>query len=114
MFEKNKTHAWMMSVIISLGMIAPNLASAKKVIERPTPLHMAADAVVARPIMLAATALGTAIFVVTLPVSLIGGNMEEVGSNLVVAPFKSTFVRCLGCTRKNVKDPDHYYGSNKQ
>ncbi len=113
MVNKKVLAAWFSSFIMVIGVAAPNLASAKKVVERPTAAQMTADALIARPVMFGATVVGTAIYAITLPVSLVGGNAEEAGKSLVVRPFKSTFVRCLGCTRKNVKNPDHYYKKNQ-
>src|SRR5690606_34561628 len=73
-------------------------ASALNVIERPSFMAMTGDLVVARPILLATTAIGNAVFVVSLPFSLLGGNAGEAAQALVVGPAKATFVRCLGCT----------------
>lgn len=58
---------------------------------------MAADLLVARPVGLATTVIGSAVFLVGLPFSLAGGNVGESGQALVVGPAKATFVRCLGC-----------------
>ena len=58
-----------------------------------------ADVLVARPIGAAMTAIGTAAFVVTLPFSILGGDVAEAGQKLVVGPGKETFVRCLGCKK---------------
>ncbi|HEX4870165.1 MAG TPA: hypothetical protein VFV15_05535 [Moraxellaceae bacterium] len=66
--------------------------------ERPSATAMFGDAVIARPMLLALTALGTATFVVTLPFSALGGNTGEAARKLVIGPAKSTFLRCLGCT----------------
>lgn len=55
------------------------------------------DAIVARPLGLVATVLGSALFVVSLPFSAIGGNVGEAADLLVVGPAKETFARCLGC-----------------
>ena len=57
---------------------------------------MLADALLIRPMTLVGTVLGTATFIVTLPFSLLGGNVEDAGKNLVVAPAKRTFVHPLG------------------
>lgn len=65
----------------------------------PTSGQMAADALVARPIYLAATALGTAVFLVTLPFSALGGNVDQAASELVTGPAKGLLTRCLGCTQ---------------
>lgn len=64
----------------------------------PDGLAMAVDGVIIRPITLAATVVGAAIFVVTLPFSAIAGNSAQVAQRLVVDPAAYTFTRCLGCT----------------
>lgn len=64
----------------------------------PSGLDMAADLIVGRPVLLATTVLGTAIWLVALPFSALGGNVEESAEALVVGPAKATFVRCLGCS----------------
>lgn len=65
--------------------------------EGPSAEAMAADVILARPLGLVATTLGTAVFVVSLPFSAAGGNVEEAAETLVVGPARETFVRCLGC-----------------
>jgi hypothetical protein len=65
---------------------------------RPSVWAMGIDAGLVRPVGVAATVIGAGIFVVTLPFSLLGGNMKESAETLVVAPAKMTFLRCLGCT----------------
>lgn len=64
---------------------------------KPTGLEMAGDALIARPLMLGATILGTGVFLVSLPFSALGGNVDEAGETLVANPARATFVRCLGC-----------------
>lgn len=66
--------------------------------ERPTASAMLADGILARPVLLALTAAGTALFVISLPFSALGGNTAEASKALVIGPAKSTFLRCLGCT----------------
>lgn len=66
--------------------------------DRPTPGSIILDAMIARPLGLVATAAGSALFVVTLPFSILGGNVGEVANNLVKKPAATTFTRCLGCT----------------
>jgi len=58
---------------------------------------MVVDVLIARPVGVVATVLGTAAFVVSLPFSAIGGNVDQAADMLVVRPAKETFVRCLGC-----------------
>ena len=67
-------------------------------LERPSAAAMAADAIVARPILFVLTAAGTGLFVASLPFSALGGNSGEAARMLVVGPAKNTFLRCLGCT----------------
>lgn len=56
----------------------------------------ATDILVARPGGLAATVLGTAIFVVGLPFTLINGSTEQSAQQLIVSPANYTFTRPLG------------------
>lgn len=58
---------------------------------------MIGDLLVARPLLLVATGLGTGIFLVSLPFSTLGGNVKEAASTLVANPARHTFSRCLGC-----------------
>ncbi len=54
------------------------------------------DTVVVRPLSLAATVLGLGAWVVSLPFSIPGGNMNEVGKELIYKPGEYTFGRALG------------------
>jgi hypothetical protein len=64
--------------------------------EEPTAGEMLADTVLVRVPMFVATVVGVVTFVVTLPFSALGGNMDEAGKTLVLEPAKYTFVRPLG------------------
>jgi len=57
---------------------------------------VAIDVVVARPVSFALTILGSALFVVSLPVAATSGCVDKVAKTLVVAPAKDTFTRPLG------------------
>ena len=59
-------------------------------------LSVAADAVVVRPACLVATVLGSAIFVVVLPVAAISKSVKTTAHALVAKPAKATFTRPLG------------------
>lgn len=74
--------------------------------QRPTAMAMFGDAVLARPLLLAGTLVGTGLFVVTLPFSALGGNVKEAANTLVVGLAKTTFTRCLGCTETQDKWKD--------
>jgi len=64
----------------------------------PGAIAMGADILIARPLLLAATVIGTGLFVISLPLSILGNNVSEAGEKLVAVPAKATFFRCLGCS----------------
>jgi hypothetical protein len=57
---------------------------------------MAADLLVLRPLSLAALVAGGALFLVSLPFSTVGGNVEAAKKKLVVEPADYFFNRPLG------------------
>src|SRR5688572_10413155 len=57
---------------------------------------VAADVVVVRPVSFLATVLGTALFVVSLPVAAISGSTSRTAEALVLRPGRMTFTRPLG------------------
>jgi len=63
----------------------------------PSAEAMIYDAFFMRPLTLIGTAVGTGLFVATLPISLIGGNVDQAAESFVAQPARSTFSRCLGC-----------------
>lgn len=60
-------------------------------------LVMTADLALARPMGAVATVTGLALFLVSSPFSLLGGNAGEAWDKLVTAPAAYTFHRPLGC-----------------
>lgn len=72
-------------------------------IEAPKGYAMVGDLVIARPLLIGATAIGAAAFIVSLPFTALGGNVGEAAQSLVVEPGKEAFVRCLGCTSSGYK-----------
>lgn len=80
-----------------------SVGHARAVDESPSALAMTADALFARPVLFATTVVGAAVYVVSLPFSLLGGNAKEAGEVLVVGPAEATFVRCLGCEQSGRK-----------
>jgi hypothetical protein len=65
--------------------------------ENPNGFAMLGDLVVARPIGLVLTAGGAALWLVSLPFTLLAGNAGDVADNLILGPGEQTFMRCLGC-----------------
>jgi hypothetical protein len=59
-------------------------------------LTVAADIIVMRPVCFVATILGTALFVVSLPVSAPSRSVKKTAHWLVVRPAKATFTRPVG------------------
>ena len=62
----------------------------------PTAEQMAVDLIVVRPLSLAGTVLGTAIFIVALPFNALTLNFSDPARRLILEPAKYTFVRELG------------------
>lgn len=58
--------------------------------------QMIGDALVARPLGLCATIIGSVVFVVSLPFSASGGNVKPVFDRLMADPALFTFNRPLG------------------
>lgn len=71
---------------------------------------MAVDAVVGKPLQVVAAVAGTAAYVVSLPFSALGGNIDQAGETLVVEPWQAALGRCLGCTVAE----DNYYKSQPE
>ncbi len=65
--------------------------------DEPTALAMTGDLIVARPLGVAITAIGTVIFLASLPFTALGGNVGRSADALVTKPAAETFMRCLGC-----------------
>ena len=65
--------------------------------QSPNEIRMATDLVLTRPFFAGVTVIGTAVFLVGLPFSLIGGNVKESANYLVRKPAHNVFGRCLGC-----------------
>ena len=76
---------------VALGSVASSSAS-----DNSGPMEVAADALVLRPACLVATVIGSAIFVVALPVAAISKSVKKTANALVVKPANATFTRPLG------------------
>ncbi len=76
--------------------LSPALAQDSETDSDITAASMIGDLLVLRPLGLVATVLGTAFFLVTLPITAGVGNTEVAGEKLVKDPGKFTFNRPLG------------------
>lgn len=83
-------------VFLLMNMTYPALAKPKIQYPDPSAYEITVDFVVVRPTNLAATIVGTGVFIVTLPFTIIGKNAGHAGRVLVVNPAKYTFARPLG------------------
>lgn len=92
-----------MALVMALPRFAFAASSSVVVEEKPGALAMTGDLVIARPALLAVTVVGTAVYLVSLPFSLLGGNAGEAAEELVVNPARNTFIRCLGCKNAGYK-----------
>ena len=63
---------------------------------RADSMATAADALVVRPVCLAATVVGSAIFLVALPFAAMSRSVRKTASTLVEAPARATFTRPIG------------------
>jgi|GWRWMinimDraft_5_1066013.scaffolds.fasta_scaffold118103_1 hypothetical protein len=65
--------------------------------ESPNEWAMVGDLLVARPIGAVLTVGGAAVWLVSLPFTLLAGNASEAAGTLIGGPVETTFMRCLGC-----------------
>jgi hypothetical protein len=63
----------------------------------PSTEEMIFDGIVARPLGLASTVIGAGLFIITLPFSAGGGNVDQARERFIDEPVWYTFRRCLGC-----------------
>lgn len=94
----------LMVILTCMTLMLPAYSFAQGKTERPEAYEMGLDLLIARPIALAMTVVGSAIFVVSLPFSLLGGNVGDAADVLVIGPAKATFTRCLGCVDNSQAD----------
>jgi len=98
---KTKMQQFVTYSLLVLALCLPTYSSAEELEDGPSLGAMFGDVVFARPLLFAVTAVGTALYVVTLPVTLLTGNAGDAGDALVMTPAAATFTRCLGCTNKD-------------
>ncbi len=82
---------------LSLATVSGYVGAYERQLEHPPSASiMILDAFAFRPTTLALTIIGGAAFVLTLPFSATGGNVEQAKQRLVVEPWRFTFDRPLG------------------
>lgn len=80
-----------MLIIVTLALVFSVSASASERVE-----EVVLDIVILRPLGVAATIVGTALFIASLPFSIPSRSVNDTARVLVVAPFNYTFTRPLG------------------
>ncbi len=78
-----------LALVIASGVSGPAFGKEPDI---PVP----ADILIVRPVSLAATVVGTALFIVSLPFSIPSDSVETVAKKLVEEPFRYTFMRPIG------------------
>ncbi|MFT6261853.1 MAG: hypothetical protein ACJA0E_001445 [Bermanella sp.] len=101
MFNQIKKTIVVLSTL--LVFVLPLQLQAAEIKETPSAAAMVFDGIIVRPITLVATVVGGALWLVTLPFSVLGGNAGEAAETLVLEPAAATFLRCLGCTSNGRK-----------
>jgi len=99
MLEKTKMKKHIRSVTLAVFLTtAPQFAAAQQdgTISGDKSTDMVVDAVVMRPLGLAATLVGAVLTVVALPFTIPSGSVESSARELIVKPAEYTFKRPLG------------------
>ena len=96
------------ALLVACMALPQTLLAASAIDETPNEWAMVGDLLVARPVGLVLTAGGTAVWLVSLPFTLLAGHAGEAAETLILGPGESTFMRCLGCrntgyTRKDIE-----------
>lgn len=85
------------AMVVSCMLLPQMLVAQEAIDESPNEWAMAGDLLVARPIGAALVVGGTAVWLVSLPFTLLAGNASEAAGTLIGGPVETTFMRCLGC-----------------
>ena len=88
---------FLLALVAVLG-TSPTMAQQQRMEAQPSGGAMVADALIARPLLAVATVAGTAVFLVSLPFTALGGGVDSAAETLIKTPAEATFRRCLGCT----------------
>jgi hypothetical protein len=103
-----KTGARRVTVALAIScLMLPQMLWAQEAIdESPNEWAMVGDLLVARPIGVVLTVGGAAVWLVSLPFTLLSGHASEAAGTLIGGPVETTFMRCLGCRQPGYTDKD--------
>ena len=94
------------ALFIACLMMPQTLLADAAVDESPNEWAMVGDLFVARPVGLVMTVGGAAVWVVSLPFTLLAGHAGEAAETLIMGPGETTFMRCLGCKNPGYTNKD--------
>lgn len=94
------------ALVVGCLMLPQMLWAQEAIDESPNEWAMVGDLLVARPIGAVLTVGGTAVWLVSLPFTLMAGNASEAAGTLIGGPVEATFVRCLGCRNPGYSGKD--------
>lgn len=96
--RKNTTSRRTVAALLVACMMLPQALWAQTAIDdAPNEWAMVGDLLVARPVGLVMTVGGAAVWLVSLPFTLLAGHAGEAAETLILGPGETTFMRCLGC-----------------
>lgn len=85
------------AALLLLPLAQPVLAQNPSVKQiEPSAESMTADILLIRPASIVGTAIGVCVYIISIPFSALGGNMEQASQALVAKPAQYTFSRPLG------------------
>jgi hypothetical protein len=87
-----KTKLLTVVCIIVIGLCSVNAGYASE----DDSLEVVGDVALVRPGCFVATVIGSAVFIVALPIAVTSGSVKETADILVVRPAKATFTRPIG------------------
>lgn len=86
----------LITALVFIPFTTSALAKSEALSESNNAGAMTVDLLLVRPVGIVSLALGSAVFIVALPFSLLGGNTGEAAQKLIADPAKFTFNRPLG------------------
>jgi hypothetical protein len=101
-----KTRRATVALAISCLLLPQMLWAQEAIDESPNEWAMVGDLLVARPIGVVLTVGGAAVWLVSLPFTLLSGHASEAADTLIGGPVETTFMRCLGCRQPGYTDKD--------
>ena len=94
------------ALMVGCLLVPQALWAQEAVDESPNEWAMVGDLLVARPIGVVLTVGGAAVWLVSLPFTLLAGHASEAADTLIAGPVETTFMRCLGCRQPGYTDKD--------